>query len=323
MYSSRDFTPHERSPDGVSGQAVGDIGEKMSSASNLGSQSSTQKNALFIDADPEIHEMLVNILDPSVWSVRHAPDNKTALALTQAAPFDFILTSEKTPGRDDVELLRKIRSLHPHTRLIILTDESTPIDVITSMREHAFSYFSKPFTLSSLADMVRAAAEGPSWDQGIEVLSATPEWIRLVASCDLRTADRLLQFMHEVADLPESESDAVATAFREILMNAIEHGGHFRSDQYVEISYVRAKHMVMCRVKDPGQGFALDEIKHAAIANPEDDPIRHMAYREAQGLRPGGYGVLLVQKLVDELIYDQKGNAVMLVKYLKDAPLVN
>ena len=295
----------------------------MSSASNLGSQSSTQKNALFIDADPEIHEMLVNILDPSVWSVRHAPDNKTALALTQAAPFDFILTSEKTPGRDDVELLRKIRSLHPHTRLIILTDESTPIDVITSMREHAFSYFSKPFTLSSLADMVRAAAEGPSWDQGIEVLSATPEWIRLVASCDLRTADRLLQFMHEVADLPESESDAVATAFREILMNAIEHGGHFRSDQYVEISYVRAKHMVMCRVKDPGQGFSLDEIKHAALANPEDDPIRHMAYREAQGLRPGGYGVLLVQKLVDELIYDQKGNEVLLVKYLNGAPLVN
>ena len=295
----------------------------MSSPSILRSESSTHKNALFIDADPEIHEMLVNILDPTVWSVRHAPDNKTALALTQAAPFDFILTSEKTPGRDDVELLRKIRSLHPHTRLIILTDESTPIDVITSMREHAFSYFSKPFTLSSLADMVRAAAEGPSWDQGIEVLSATPEWIRLVASCDLRTADRLLQFMHEVADLPESESDAVATAFREILMNAIEHGGHFRSDQYVEISYVRAKHMVMCRVKDPGQGFALDEIKHAAIANPEDDPIRHMAYREAQGLRPGGYGVLLVQKLVDELIYDQKGNEVLLVKYLNGAPLVN
>jgi DNA-binding NarL/FixJ family response regulator len=302
---------------------VGDIGGKMSSPSILRSESSTKKNALFIDADPEIHEMLVNILDPTVWSVRHAPDNKTALALTQAAPFDFILTSEKTPGRDDVELLRKIRSLHPHTRLIILTDESTPIDVITSMREHAFSYFSKPFTLSSLADMVRAAAEGPSWDQGIEVLSATPEWIRLVASCDLRTADRLLQFMHEVADLPESESDAVATAFREILMNAIEHGGHFRSDQYVEISYVRAKHMVMCRVKDPGQGFSLDEIKHAAIANPEDDPIRHMAYREAQGLRPGGYGVLLVQKLVDELIYDQKGNEVLLVKYLDDAPLVN
>src|ERR1700747_2197333 len=104
--------------------------------------------------------------------------------------------------------------------------------------------------------------------------------------------------------------------FREILLNAMEYGGKFQPNQYVEISYVRAKHMVMCRVKDPGEGFSLDEISHAAIANPEEDPIRHVVHREAKGLRPGGYGVLLAQKLVDELIYNEKGNEVLLVKYI-------
>lgn len=293
----------------------------MSASAQLGPQSSAQRNALFIDADPEIHAMLANVLDPQVWSVQHAPDNNAALTLVGATHFDLILTSEKTSGKEDVDLLRRIRKLRPHTRLIILTEESTPADVITSMRERAFSYFSRPFSPTSLAEMVRTAAEEPCWDDGIEIVSATPDWIRLVARCDLKTADRLMQFMHEVADLPEPESDAVATAFREILMNAIEHGGHFRSDQYVEISYVRAKHMVMCRVKDPGEGFTLDEIKHAAIANPQDDPIRHMTYRDAKGLRPGGYGVLVVQKLVDELIYNEKGNEVLLVKYLDIAPM--
>jgi anti-sigma regulatory factor (Ser/Thr protein kinase)/CheY-like chemotaxis protein len=293
----------------------------MSSSPHLASESPEPKKALFIDADPEVRAMLVNILDPLVWSVRHAPDNKAALALAQAAHFDFILTSEKTSGEEDVELLRRIRGIRPHTRLIILTEESTPAEVIVAMREHAFSYFSKPFSLSSLADMVHAASEGPCWDDGIEVLSATPEWIRLAARCDMKTADRLIQFMHEIADLPEPEADAVAMAFRELLMNAIEHGGNFRPDQYVEISYVRAKHMVICRVRDPGEGFTLDEIDHAAVANPQEDPARHIAYREAKGMRPGGYGVLLAQKLVDELIYDQKGNEVMLVKYLDVTPL--
>jgi CheY-like chemotaxis protein len=292
----------------------------MSASSQLGAKSSPQKQALFIDPDPEIHAMLANILDPLVWNVRHAPDNKTALTVAEATQFDLILTSEKTSGKEDVDLLRSLRSLRPHTRLIILTEESTPADVLASMREHAFSYFSKPFSLASLADMVRTAAEEASWDDGIEVVSARPDWIDLLASCDLKTADRLIQFMHEIADLPEPENEAVGTAFREILMNAIEHGGHFRSDQYVEISYVRAKHMVMCRVKDPGEGFTLAEIKHAAVANPLDDPVRHMALREAKGLRPGGYGVLLTQKLVDELIYDEKGNEVLLVKYLDVAP---
>jgi anti-sigma regulatory factor (Ser/Thr protein kinase) len=38
-------------------------------------------------------------------------------------------------------------------------------------------------------------------------------------------------------------------------------------------------------------------------------------------LRPGGFGILLAKKLVDELIYDEKGNDVLLVKYL-DRPRI-
>jgi len=168
----------------------------MSASAQLGAQSSAQRNALFIDADPEVHTILANVLDPLIWSVQHAPDNKAALTLADATHFDLILTGEKTSGKEDVDLLRRIRKLRPHTRLIILTEESTPADVIASMRERAFSYFSRPFSATSLAEMVRTAAEGPCWDDGIEILSARPDWIRLVARCDLKTADRLMQFMH-------------------------------------------------------------------------------------------------------------------------------
>jgi anti-sigma regulatory factor (Ser/Thr protein kinase) len=116
--------------------------------------------------------------------------------------------------------------------------------------------------------------------------------------------------------LPDVERDRVATAFREMLINAIEHGGRFDPTLYVEISYVRARHLVMCRVKDPGEGFSLEELQHAAIANPPDDPLHHLTHREAQGLRPGGFGLLLTRNLVDELIFAEKGNEVLLIKYL-------
>ncbi len=288
----------------------------MSAPPSLAGNPSATRTALVIDVDPEIHTMLQTVLDPAVWNVRHAPTNTKALTLAQASHFDLIVTSDKTSGREDIELLRKIRRVRPHTRLIILTDESAPSYVIDSMKESAFSYFSKPFSLNSLSDMIQNAINAPCWDDGIEVISATPEWIRLVARCDLGTAERLVQFLHEIGDLPELEGNAVGTAFREILLNAMEYGGKFQPNQYVEISYVRAKHMVMCRVKDPGEGFSLDEIGHAAIANPDEDPIRHVIQREAKGLRPGGYGVLLAQKLVDELIYGEKGNEVLLVKYI-------
>ena len=148
--------------------------------------------------------MLADILNPLVWRLGHAPDNQTALTLAGVTRFDLILTSEKTSGREDIELLRRIRNTSPHTRLIILTDESMPADVIAAMRAHAFSYFSRPFSLGSLVDMVTNATEEPCWDDGIEVKSATPEWIRLLVGCDLKTADQLIQFLHEIVDLPET-----------------------------------------------------------------------------------------------------------------------
>jgi len=134
--------------------------------------------------------------------------------------------------------------------------------------------------------------------------------------CDLATANRLIQFYREASDLPDAETEEVATAFREILQNAIEHGGKFDPSQHVEVGYVRTKRMVMCKVKDPGEGFSLEELKHTAIDNPPDDPFRHMEEREAKGLRPGGFGILMSQKLVDDLIYNEKGNEVLLIKYL-------
>jgi DNA-binding NarL/FixJ family response regulator/anti-sigma regulatory factor (Ser/Thr protein kinase) len=274
------------------------------------------KNVLLVDADQEMRALLSSVFKPGEWAIQHAPNNATALAMARVRAFDLILTSEKTSGREDIELLRKLRTVRPHTRLIILTNESAPADVIDAMRERAFSYFSPPYPMDVLADMVHKAVEEPCWDDGIEVISATPEWIRILARCDRKTAERVLQFFNEIADLPEPERGAVGMAFREMLLNAIEHGGGLDPTKNVEIAYVRARHMVTCQINDPGPGFTLDEIPHAAIAHSTEDPLGHVAYREAQGMRPGGFGVLLAQKLVDQLIYGQDGNEVLLVKYL-------
>lgn len=288
----------------------------MSYAAQLHLHASLQKKALVVGTSPDVAAHVSATLP--TWKIDHAANNLDALKSVESRQFDLVLTSENTSAKTDIELLCGIRRVRPHIRMIILTNERTPADVIAAMRERAFSLFSMPFSPSAFAEIIRLATEGPCWDDGIEVISATPNWIRLAARCDKKTADRLLQFFHEIVDLPENEKHDVAAAFREMLLNAIEHGARFDPSQYVEISYIRGRHVVMCRVKDPGEGFSLEEVQHAAIANPPEDPIRHQAYRDALGLRPGGFGVLLTQHLVDELIYGEKGNEVLLVKYLDD-----
>jgi DNA-binding response OmpR family regulator len=291
-----------------------------------GAAPATEKTALVVASGGDIDELLTNVLASEGWSIQRVVDNQHLLALARAKPFDLIITGRETRLAEDVELLRKIRSTRPHVRLIILTDKFTPGDVIAAMREGAFSYFSAPYEASELAEMVRAAMAEPCWDDGIEVLSGTPEWVSLTARCDLATADRLVQFLHGVRDpsIPEAEKDRVIIAFKEILINAMEHGGHFDPSQHVEISFIRARRAIACRVKDPGTGFSLEELRHAAAGSSPNDLFSHARVRDEQGMRPGGFGILLAKKLVDELIYNEKGNEVVLVKYLDppNSPIV-
>jgi len=179
----------------------------MINASTSAGAPTPQKSALVVSSGGDIDELLMSVLITEGWNIQRVVDNQDALSLSREKPFDMIITGRKTCGSEDIELLRKIRSARPHVRLIILTDEWTPGDVIAAMREGAFSYFSAPFEASALAEMVRAAMAEPYWDDGIEILSATPTWVRLTARCDLPTADRLVQFLHGVGDIPQADKD--------------------------------------------------------------------------------------------------------------------
>lgn len=278
-----------------------------------------QKTALIVESRPVVNRLLTRILTREGWDIRRAVDNKTALSLAQECSFDLIVTSDLTSSAEDIDLLRRIRSVRPHVRMIILVDQWTHGDIITAMREGAFSYFAAPFEAGALADMVRKAMAEPAWDDGIEVLSATPQWVRVVARCDRVTADRLVQFLRASSSIPLAERDEIASAFHEILLNAMEHGAKFDPTQYVEIAFIRSRRAITLRVKDPGQGFSLEELRHAAINNWPSDLTGHVVVREEKGLRSGGFGILMAKAFVDEVIYDEHGNDVLLVKYLDSA----
>jgi anti-sigma regulatory factor (Ser/Thr protein kinase) len=267
-------------------------------------------------SDSSVKNVVSTVL--SSWKLECAANNDEALALVEKSAFDLVITDQATSSREDVELLQKVRLVRPHTRLIIIAEKSTPADVIAAIRAQAFSYFTKPLSTQVLEEVLQLAMESPAWDEAIEMLSGTDAWIRLSVRCDISTANRLQQFVREFLDLPEVDEDKVATASREMLMNAMEHGGKFNPERRIEIAYLRARHVVLIRIKDPGEGFSLKENLDTAANNPPDDPLRHQKHREAQGIRPGGYGILLAKNLVDELFYGEKGNDVLLIKYIHD-----
>jgi DNA-binding response OmpR family regulator len=275
------------------------------------------KRILIVDDDPDVHGLLRAALAAPDRQIESAYDGHAGLRLVKNAPYDLILTDLNMPGLDGMTLMERIREIRADTRVVLMTVANTPENIVRAVRERAFSYFSKPFTVNAVTEMAERALSGTDAEDDIQVLSAEPHWLGLRLRCKLETAGRIVQFIRELGmDLPAAEQEQVTTAFREILLNAIEHGGGSDPGKKVIITYVRTKRAALYYVRDPGKGFSFDHLEHAAVSNPEDSPVEHAGIREKLGMRPGGFGIMMTRQLVDELIYSEHGNEVLLIKYL-------
>ncbi len=275
------------------------------------------RSLLLVDSDPAIHELLGDALKGDDRRIDDVFDGQEALDRLRIAPCDLVVAGQGRNGLDGLKLLRRLGAMRPETRVIV-TGEQNPKLVVGAIRQHAYSYFHKPLAAGPVADMVQQALSSETWRDDIRVLSARPEWITLEVRCKMETADRTIHFLRELeSDLAPHTRDDVAAAFRELLMNAIEHGGKSDPRKRVRVSLLRTPRSLIVHLADPGSGFSLDMLPHAAISNPEDKPTRHVEVRAEEGRRPGGFGILMTRNLVDELLYNERGNAVLFVKYLQ------
>jgi DNA-binding NarL/FixJ family response regulator len=271
---------------------------------------------LLIGAGSEVSKALDQALDSRSCVFRRACGSADTLRQLRQAPYDVVITDPATSIDEDLALLSEMRAARPGVAMIVLAPESTPEEIIAALRARVFLVESPPFDVDTIAEYaVRAAATADSIF-GIEVLSAQRDWVSLRANCEKLTAERVVGFLTQLQTrLTEGPREQLMLAFREILMNALEHGAAFHPSKLVEVAAVQTERAIVFYVRDPGAGFQWDEIPHAAVSNPPGTPIAHLELRERMGMRPGGFGILTAKGIVDELIYSEAGNEVLLIKH--------
>lgn len=275
------------------------------------------KKILVVDDDPELHALIGYALRREGYDVLEAHDAFEGLEIIRDEVVDLVLLDVMMPKMDGLMMLSKLREKDKDLRVIVMTALTTPETAVSALRDQACDFLAKPFDVSQLLSAVKAVFELIPQEIKIEVLSARPEWIELRVPCDSAAIDPLERLMAQLkTDLPQTTRENVSYAFREMLRNAIEHGGKSDPSQFVEVGFLHTPRVILYRIKDPGEGFKIESLYHAAILNPEDDPMQHERYRETQGMRPGGFGILIAREMVDEMIYNERHNEVVLIKYL-------
>lgn len=266
---------------------------------------------LLVDAGNDIAGLIPPAIHHTPLVLYHAAHRQVAAAPQVPVIVADIHTAE--PG--DIENLREIRRTHPDSRVVLITSGHDPDVVAGLLREGAFSILVRPVLTARLSEAIDQAIVATGWQDDIALLTRTPQWVQVQIKCKIAAAERAAQIFRELpGTLGPREHDEMATAFREMLMNAIEHGGRSDPNNFIHVSMVWTERALIFYIRDPGSGFSMRDLPHAAISNP-DGTMEHAEVRQQKGIRPGGFGILLARNMVDELIYNERGNEVILVKH--------
>jgi DNA-binding NtrC family response regulator len=114
---------------------------------------------LIIDDDPNQRKTLAGILRLKGYEIACAANGMEGLALMQDNPANLAIIDIGLPDISGIEVLRRIKSRHPGTAVIILTGNATLNSAIEAANMGAFSYVLKPYDIEQLLLNIRRAME--------------------------------------------------------------------------------------------------------------------------------------------------------------------
>ncbi len=114
---------------------------------------------MVVDDDEAFRELLLRHFDGDEMSVTGFSTAEAALEGARKERFDVGVLDIMMPGLSGMELLKRIKKLHPAFEAIVLTGKATIDSAIEAMKLGAYDYMAKPCKLRALEVVIRKAHE--------------------------------------------------------------------------------------------------------------------------------------------------------------------
>jgi CheY-like chemotaxis protein len=291
---------------------------------------------LVVDDQQPILEFLSDVLEDQGYEVLTASNGNAALELYREHRPPFTLTDISMPGMSGLDLLRQIKALNAEAVVMLMTGAGSESFAIEALRNGAINYFTKPVDIREIANtLARYEALAGGYDfEHYAVRFLKEEQLTLSLENDISQANHAVQLVlnHCRAIFPLSELFTLRFGLYEMIVNAIEHGNlgityeeksealennglsalletrakePFRAARRVTIECHIKPEGLTCTISDEGEGF-----DHSGYAKIEDAD----SLFEELGSSLHGRGILLTSLQFDAVNYNERGNAVRIVK---------
>lgn len=291
---------------------------------------------LLIDDDDAVLDLVETAMSHYGITVHACTDGAHALSHLEspASPeFDLVISDINMEGMDGFEVIHRVKALSPHLPVVLMTGQASVDYAIRALRMGASNLFLKPL---SIRDLV----------QGVFQLVDLHRDLRL-AEDGLRglvNERRHFLFRSDELDVPSlirhltdrlvpmgfaspANIDVIAMAIHEALANALEHGNleldsNLKGDLFtLEDPYTKLRET---RMADPSYAGRLIEVRLAldterfeleiSDEGPGFDTSLLTLPPPGSELVPhSGRGLPLIQMVMDEVHYNEKGNQVRMV----------
>jgi two-component system NtrC family response regulator len=114
---------------------------------------------LVVDDDDNLRRVIEYQLSEERFLVSSAPSAAAALEALRDRPVNLLITDVLMPGMSGIELLERVRILHPDTAVIVITAHGDVAKAVRAMQMGALDFLEKPFGRERLLVSVRRALE--------------------------------------------------------------------------------------------------------------------------------------------------------------------
>lgn len=270
-------------------------------------------------------------------TIEYAADGAEALALVEKHVPDLIVTDLRMPKMDGLELVRAIRTNHPIVPVILITAHGSETLAVEALKQGAAGYVPKTQINDKLLDTVdevlALARADRNYEKMIQCLNRSEFTFFLELENDPGLIDATIELAKQsVARIRLCDFTGqlrIGVALKEALLNAILRGNLEITPDEMEAARQNGINLVQQRrcelpyrdrrvfldvkisteearfvVRDEGPGFDV-----TSLPDPTESTI---------GERTSGRGVALMLTFMDDVIFNDVGNQVTLVKRRDD-----
>ena len=263
---------------------------------------------LVVDDNKDVRNTLSAILKELRLTPVAVSDGVEGMKVINSQKIDLIITDLKMPKMDGFEFIQNARQVNSNIPIAVISGFAEGKNVVEALSRGAYNFITKPFTIREIENVIKRGLRLREFSLGTHRLT---QGIKNVTEIELPNFTHLLpsSALYIVRECQwrgiedENILSNISICIDELINNALVHGNDMDELKKINIKLVFDQKEFSLSVEDEGEGFDYKEILSAFAGRDSGLPTKR--------------GLFIVNYLMDEVSFNEKGNIVTMVKRLK------